>query len=196
MTKQTDGAAGDVKKSAAAEAPEQMSDEYVTLLQRTDMAVRGLRYLCVLVSKGEFEKAGEFVEWIERGGHTKFVTLLTKGEKILATGWLVGLFMVAMRDHLDAVGAPNFTLWGLTFEDGRSVDLIAQWADGVLLKDRHKAMTAVIAAVRAERAAREAWLASLPEGSCGNPPTQELLDAEATTGALLAALDAQKGGAR
>jgi hypothetical protein len=44
----------------------------------------------------------------------------------------------------------------------------------------------LIACIRAETAARQAWLASLPGGSCANPPPQALLDAEkATRDALL-----------
>jgi hypothetical protein len=51
----------------------------------------------------------------------------------------------------------------------------------------HRAETAegllatVLAAIRREHNARAAWLATLPDGSCGNPPSQALLDAEATT---------------
>ncbi len=51
----------------------------------------------------------------------------------------------------------------------------------------HRAETAegmlsvVLAAIRREHNARAAWLASLPDGACGNPPPQALLDAEATT---------------
>ena len=41
---------------------------------------------------------------------------------------------------------------------------------------------------RAEHTARAAWLATLPEGSCGNPPPQALLDAEAATQAALRAI--------
>lgn len=39
--------------------------------------------------------------------------------------------------------------------------------------------------VRAEHTARTAWLTTLPGGSCGNPPPQALLDAEAATQAAL-----------
>ncbi len=50
--------------------------------------------------------------------------------------------------------------------------------------ERARLVTIVNATLR-ERAAREAWLASLPDGSCANPPTQELLDAEKATGEAL-----------
>ena len=53
-----------------------------------------------------------------------------------------------------------------------------------------KCLRAVVECVRRERAAREAWLASLPEGSCGNPPPNELLDAEGATELALRRLDA------
>lgn len=50
----------------------------------------------------------------------------------------------------------------------------------------------VVECARREHAERAAWLASLPDGSCGNPPPQALLDAEAATREALAAI----GGAR
>lgn len=43
--------------------------------------------------------------------------------------------------------------------------------------------------VRAEHAVWVVWLATLPEGSCGNPAPQALLDAEAATRAALDAVD-------
>lgn len=49
-------------------------------------------------------------------------------------------------------------------------------------------LATLTAAVRRERAARAAWLASLPDGACGNPPPQALLDAEAATGVVLATM--------
>lgn len=49
-------------------------------------------------------------------------------------------------------------------------------------------LATLTAAVRRERNARAAWLASLPDGACGNPPPQALIDAEAATGEVLAAM--------
>lgn len=59
-------------------------------------------------------------------------------------------------------------------------------------------LRAVVAAVREERAARLAWLSSLPPGACTSPPTEELLAAEERTAEELDALDAAiaEGGAR
>lgn len=53
------------------------------------------------------------------------------------------------------------------------------------LRARVEQLEAVECAVRVERKARAAWLASLPEGSCGNPPPRTLLDAEEATGLAL-----------
>lgn len=66
--------------------------------------------------------------------------------------------------------------------DARHMRLIGERDEAL-----HRAETAegllsvVLAAVRREHNARAAWLASLPDGSCGNPPSQALLDAEAAT---------------
>ena len=48
-------------------------------------------------------------------------------------------------------------------------------------RERGFALASLTTAVRREHNARAAWLASLPDGSCGNPPSQALLDAEAAT---------------
>lgn len=48
---------------------------------------------------------------------------------------------------------------------------------------------ALVAAVRREREARAEWLASLPDGSCGNPPPAALIDAEAATGEVLRVIE-------
>lgn len=42
-------------------------------------------------------------------------------------------------------------------------------------------LRALACAVRREHNTRLAWLATLPDGSCPNPPPQALLDAEAAT---------------
>lgn len=52
--------------------------------------------------------------------------------------------------------------------------------------------SALADAVRRERDARAAWLASLPDGSCGNPPPQALLYAEEATGEALRAIEVAK----
>lgn len=65
--------------------------------------------------------------------------------------------------------------------------------------DAHTArreVSALTEAVRRERNARAEWLDSLPDGSCGNPPPQALLDAEATTGEVLRAVDGSDASAR
>lgn len=51
------------------------------------------------------------------------------------------------------------------------------------------ALRALVDAVRREHAARAAWLSSLPEGTCANPPPRELLDAEDATRAALRELE-------
>jgi hypothetical protein len=47
----------------------------------------------------------------------------------------------------------------------------------------------LVVVVRRERDARAEWLASLPDGSCSNPPPRALLDAEAATGDALRSVD-------
>ncbi len=53
------------------------------------------------------------------------------------------------------------------------------------------ALSEIVDAVRLEHAARVAWLASLPPGSCTSPPTQTLLAAEERTRKLLLALNGE-----
>ena len=68
-----------------------------------------------------------------------------------------------------------------------------RWCDE---RDAEIAMLRVVVdAALHEREARAAWLASLPAGSCGNPPSEALLDAEKATGEALAACGALTGGA-
>jgi len=58
--------------------------------------------------------------------------------------------------------------------------------------DAHKAhgdLATLSAAVRRERDTRAAWLDSLPDGSCGNPPPAALIEAEDATGEALRALE-------
>lgn len=55
---------------------------------------------------------------------------------------------------------------------------------------RHRdTLAALLRTVRRERAERAAWLASLPDGSCGNPPPAALVAAEAATGEMLRAME-------
>ncbi len=57
------------------------------------------------------------------------------------------------------------------------------------LLDETRRLRALAACVRREHNARLAWLATLPDGACPNPPPQVLLDAEhATREALREAL--------
>lgn len=60
-------------------------------------------------------------------------------------------------------------------------ELRAAVAERDRLRARVAALEGVALCVRREHNARLAWLATLPDGSCGNPPPQALLDAEAAT---------------
>lgn len=60
------------------------------------------------------------------------------------------------------------------------------------LKSEIEAARAIVTAVRHERDAREAWLRSLPEGSCTTPPTAALIEAEAATGEALRKIEGKR----
>jgi hypothetical protein len=65
---------------------------------------------------------------------------------------------------------------------------LAEWR--MNQRDRAVANIALlVSAVRRERSEREAWLASLPDGSCGNPPPVTLIDAESATSEALQAVE-------
>ena len=73
--------------------------------------------------------------------------------------------------------------------DGIGLPVVAVLAPGEespldVLRERD-ALRRLAACVRRERNARVAWLASLPSGSCGNPPSDVLVAAEAATAEAL-----------
>lgn len=59
-----------------------------------------------------------------------------------------------------------------------------------------RSLATLSAAVRRERDTRAEWLDSLPDGSCGNPPPNALIEAEDATGVALRAVEAAREAAR
>jgi chromosome segregation ATPase len=74
-------------------------------------------------------------------------------------------------------------------ESARDESRTAQKESLVKMLRHRDALAALLRTVRRERAEREAWLVSLPGGSCGNPPPAALVAAEAATGEMLRAME-------
>lgn len=153
--------------------------------------------LAALVMAGDVTAARAMARAMRDGGTEGGVEERLVDERPKLTGWAVQSFAMVMAEHLDAIGAPNHCAWSVAFPayDGklaRRLDLVAQWegrlttADRIAKAERERdAALRVVAAVRRERNARVAWLASLPGGSCGNPPSAALVEAEAITAEAL-----------
>lgn len=59
----------------------------------------------------------------------------------------------------------------------------------VLMRRRNETFNSLVNCVRREVTERAAWLSSLPDGSCGNPPPEGLVAAEVATRDALAEID-------
>lgn len=164
------------------------TDRETELLSVVDRTGRLFTTLAGLVSEGLFDAARSMIDDLQQ--RRSGIKLETDGDLVRATGWCVTTVLDAMRTHLEASKVRHSATWSFTYPDGFQIELFAQRVEGVPLARRLSVLEHAIAAVRAEKAERAAWLASLPDGSCGNPPPAALLDAEAHADAALAHLEA------